>query len=168
MSKTMTTEPRSHRARLLFLGVVLGFALLYTAGCSTEVPQLNQTQQLIFALDADNSSEIKALLRANPTLSNVKAHNGRTPLLWAAIRGNKEVAKMVLANGADLSVKTAAGWTPLLEAVGYHDQEMAELLLANGADVNAKANDGKTSLDVAKANGDQAIIKLLRANGGIE
>jgi ankyrin repeat protein len=165
---TMTTEPKFYRVRLLLLGVILSFALLCTAGCSSEVPQLTKTQELGFALDANNSREIEALLRANPALSNVKGHDGRTPLLWAAIRGNKEVAKLVLANGADLNVKTAAGWTPLLEAVGYHDKEMAELLLANGADVNAKANDGKTSLDVAKANGDQAIIRLLRANGGIE
>jgi ankyrin repeat protein len=165
----MTTELKSHRVRLQLFGVILTLALLNTTGCSDkQVPQLDQTQELIFALDANNTSEIESLLRANPTLSSVKAHDGRTPLLWAAIRGNKEVAKLVLANGADLGVKTAAGWTPLLEAVGYHDQEMAELLLANGADVNARANDGKTSLDVAKANGDQAIIEMLRAHGGIE
>jgi ankyrin repeat protein len=167
LNLTMMTEPKSHCARLLLSGVVLGLVLLGTAGCSKEV-QLSQTQEFIFALDANNSGMIETQLRANPALCNVKGHDGRTPLLWAAIRGNKEVAELALADGADPNVKTDAGWTPLLEAVGYRDKEMAELLLAKGADINAKANDGKTSLDVAKAHGDQAIIELLRAHGGVE
>jgi ankyrin repeat protein len=161
---TMTTGPKSRRVILLLLGVILAFA----AGCSTSVPQLSPTQELSFALDANNTEEIEALLRANPALCNLRAHDGLTPLLWAAIRGNQEMAELALADGADPNVKTAGGWTPLFEAVGYHDKEMAELLLAKGANVNAKANDGKTSLDVAKANGDQAIIIMLRAHGGTE
>lgn len=167
LNLTLMAGPRSHCARLLLSGVILGLMLLDTAGCSKEV-QLSQTQEFIFALDANNSGMIETQLRANPALCNVKGQDGRTALLWAAIRGNKEVAELALADGADPNVKTDAGWTPLLEAVGYRDKEMAELLLAKGADVNAKANDGKTSLDVAKANGDQAIIKLLRANGETE
>jgi len=145
-----------------------GLALSGALGCRTEVPQLDQTQQLIFALEANNSSEIEALLRQNPRLCNVKTQNGRTPLLWAAVRGNQEVAELALGDGADPNARTDAGWTPLLETVGYRDVEMARLLLARGADVNAKTNDGKTALDVAKENDDQATIALLSEHGGIE
>jgi ankyrin repeat protein len=110
----MTTELKSHRVRLQLFGVILTLALLNTTGCSDkQVPQLDQTQELIFALDANNTSEIESLLRANPTLSSVKAHDGRTPLLWAArsdqlIRHQTDLSNATLDNFARKKKNNAA------------------------------------------------------------
>jgi ankyrin repeat protein len=55
---------------------------------------------------------------------------GRTPLLWAAIDGHKEIVKMLLAvDGIDLNpVDPEYGQTPLLWAATNEHQEIVELL----------------------------------------
>jgi len=48
---------------------------------------------------------------ANPNLGNT---NGQTPLFWAALSGDTNLATRLLAAGARADTKTIYGWTPLM------------------------------------------------------
>ena len=72
---------------------------------------------------------------------NAKDKRGRTPLLFAAIGGHKEIAEILIAKGADVSPKSPeykAGITPLHEAAFHGHKEIVELLIAKGEDVRVK------------------------------
>ena len=100
---------------------------------------------------------------------NAKDKRGRTPLLFAAIGGHKEIAEILIAKGADVSPKSPeykAGITPLHEAAFHGHKEIVELLINKGADVNAKNVDGKTPLDYAIENNHTNIADLLRKHEG--
>jgi ankyrin repeat protein len=73
------------------------------------------------------------LLIANGAQVNGRLNlSSKTPLHWAARRGNLQVAKALIRNGADVNSKTLPwGNTPLSEAGG--SGAMTDLLLAHGA-----------------------------------
>lgn len=90
---------------------------------------------------------------------------GRTPLHWAAIDGQVDVAELLIARGADVYAKSYAGSTPLHHAASSGDAEVAELLIEKGADVNAKNNRGHTPLHWAANEGYAEMAQLLIAEG---
>ena len=94
---------------------------------------------------------------------NAKDNEGLTPLYWAVIEGNKDVASLLIAKGADVNAKDNTRMTPLHEAakVGYKD--LAELLIAKGANVNAKESEGITPLQLAVKSNKKDIAELLIA-----
>ena len=107
---------------------------------------------------------------------NAMGEDGETPLHFAAIGGQKEIAELLIAKGADVNARDSIGGTPLHKAALRGRKEIAELLIANGADVNAKDILGKTPLDWANMGykgeppEDKAVKKeiadLLRKHGG--
>ena len=93
---------------------------------------------------------------------NAKDEDGYTPLHFAVVNDDKELAELLIAAGADVNAKTDMfEMTPLHHAVELGNKEIVELLIAKGADVNAK-RDGETPLDWA----DDEIADLLRKHGG--
>ena len=114
------------------------------------------------AVKKGDLEKINALLKENPDLASSKDYGGETPLHWAAIKGNKEVAELLLKYKADVNAKNTAGETPLHIAARHGHLEIAELLLANNADVNAENHNGFTPLDCAYKN----VVELLRQHGG--
>lgn len=109
---------------------------------------------------------------------NLANKEGRTPLHYAALQGNVEIAKILLENGADVNVadkdtdpETALafrgneGKAPLHYAVENGHVEVARLLLQKGANVNLKDEDGCTPLYEAVFKGDVIIAKFLLENG---
>ena len=86
----------------------------------------------------------------------------QNPLLYAAEKGQKEIAELLITKGADVNAKDSQGWTLLQHAAINGHKEIAQLLIANGADVNAKDHNGETPLDYA----DDETADLLRKHGG--
>lgn len=72
----------------------------------------------------------------------------RTPLHWAAAKGNEDVAELLIGQGADVNAKDEKGRTPLHY---IDDKDTAELLIAKGADVSAKGKYGNTPLHHRKS-----------------
>lgn len=112
--------------------------------------------------------DVVELLLAHGADANAKDNGGKTPLFYAAIRGNKAVVELLLAHGADANAKENEGWTPLLWASSGDHKDVVELLLAHGADVNAKNNLGETPLHRAALRGYKDVVELLRQHGGHE
>jgi ankyrin repeat protein len=65
---------------------------------------------------------------------------GRTPLMWAARRGDTEALKILIEFGADVQKSDNSQVTPLHKAVADGDDICVELLLTAGAEPNAMDN----------------------------
>jgi ankyrin repeat protein len=99
-----------------------------------------------------------------------------TPLSWAAMLGQKEVAELLISAGADLNPQDAfSSISPLHHAATNGKRDLAELLINSGADVNAKLTGGlastlgslrgATPLHGAAQNARPEIVELLIDSG---
>ena len=95
---------------------------------------------------------------------------GRTPLLWAAERGNEEVAKMLLTQQGINPDLAGTGWTPLLSAAKHgHGGVVKMLLELEIVDPNrADTQYGRTSLSWAAGHGHEGIVKMLLAQRDVD
>jgi uncharacterized protein len=87
--------------------------------------------------------------------------SGHTPLMVAALNGDRPAINDLLAVGCDVNARDHEGRTALMFAVINMHSEAAKLLIEHIADVNAKANDGGTPLMLAVTSGDEASVRLL-------
>lgn len=106
----------------------------------------------------------KLLLESGAKVNN--SHNRRkkfndTPLHYAAISGELEIAKMLLDKGANIHAKNEYGATALQTAVFRNKLNIVELLLNRGASVNEKKSDGSTSLHTAIQRGNLKAVEML-------
>jgi len=112
-----------------------------------------------------NIEAVKQHLAAGTDV-NARGADGVTALLYAALKGHKEIAELLIANGADVDAKKAKdGVTPLHVAAASGHTEVVELLIANGADVNAQGVGGMTPLIWAENVNQKETAALLRKHG---
>ena len=111
--------------------------------------------------------EIKHLLsiEVNPNCSKARGTKG-TPLYYAALYGNKNVAQLLMKAGADPNKLNATGESPLLYAAYRSYPDLVKLLIENGADPK-KAESAKirTPLYWAVKDGSIDLTKLLLGAG---
>jgi ankyrin repeat protein len=148
---------------------ITGLMLLMLAGC-TRLP----TTALTIAAERGDAAKVRKLIAAGANV-NEKDEAGYTALMWAARKGNMEIARALVEARADLNVRdcASAGWTPLMHAIHKNQNDLAHLLIERGADVNATAGDcrehqaegGKTALAYAAANDNAEIVKALLVRG---
>lgn len=82
---------------------------------------------------------------------------GRTPLSWAARRGNDAVVNLLIEKGAHVDSKDTDDWTPLLWAAQSGNEAVVRLLLGKGADVDLKdPKYGRTPLSWPQERGTRA------------
>ncbi|MEW6354695.1 MAG: ankyrin repeat domain-containing protein [Planctomycetota bacterium] len=121
--------------------------------------------------DLSNWAQKKRYRNPNPPVWDTipviikKPIGGMTPLHWAAIFGNVEVAKLLIERGANIEARDGMGRTPLLLAVINGQNLMVDLLLKNGADPNAQNASKYTPLMLAVLQGQQKTAELLLAKG---
>ena len=109
-------------------------------------------------------ARVKVLVKANPDSVFSKDSYGGTPLLWAAMKGHKDVVEFLLANKAEVDAKANDDTTALETAAVFGHKDVVGLLLTNKANVNAKNNLGTTPLHAAADKGYVDIAKLLLTN----
>ena len=107
-----------------------------------------------------NMEMVKKHLANKVDIDAPDPHNGLTPLTWASITGNTEIATYLLKAGARINSKNRDSGTPLHEAAFTGQDEIVELLLQNGADVEALDDDGKTPLHRVRDSWEQVHVKF--------
>ena len=88
-------------------------------------------------------------LSASTSTIDLADSEGRTPLSWAAERGNALAVETLLRYGANLSSRSITGMTPLHYAAKAPDSACLEILLDNGASVAAKNKWNQSPLNIA-------------------
>lgn len=71
---------------------------------------------------------------------------GRSPLCWAALRGNLETTTAMLDLGFDIEVTDEVQLWPLYHAVTYNREDIIDLLLDRGADLSRLNNRNRNVL----------------------
>ena len=74
-------------------------------------------------------SDVTELLLSRPGVEiNALDIDGRTPLMWAADKGNKKIVAMLLAKGADMNLTNGRGQTAASFAHGPDQSDILEIL----------------------------------------
>ena len=105
---------------------------------------------------------------ANGVNVNVRADNGGTPLGWAALLGQYEVAELLIQKGAGVNFKGGDGGTALHAAAFLGRLEVVKLLIENGADIEATNNNFETLIDVTMADWENTQFVLVMFNISVE
>lgn len=95
---------------------------------------------------------------------------GRTPLHWAATRGDPSAVGLLLENGADANVQDELDGTPLIFAASSGSVRTLELLLLAGANVHLTDIRGGQALHYAcrHQNNVEPVKLLLQAQASID
>src|ERR1051325_1574227 len=154
---------------------------LYTGNRSRADELLAQQPELtVFeAAATGETSRLRALLDADPSLANAFGDDGFHPLGLACFFGQVDAARLLLERGADVNalsrnehIQTAAIHAAAAsneegtdESTGY---ELVELVLDHGADPNLPQGGGFRAIDAARQNGDKRVEELLRSRGAAD
>lgn len=95
------------------------------------------------------SRSLEQELSASTSTIDLADSEGRTPLSWAAERGNSLAVKTLLRYGASLVRKSITGMTPLHYAAKAPDSACVNVLLEHGASANAKNKWNQSPLNIA-------------------
>ena len=95
---------------------------------------------------------------------------GRTPLFWAAVRGDFAKVSLLVEQGADVNRSTLAGDSPCIAAIVSQNLACMEKLVGLVKDVNVKGRQGWTLLHTCCYYGihTDIIHRLLRRGADIE
>lgn len=110
------------------------------------VPISINAQAIFDAIRANDRDKVKTLLVHDKSVVKLKTGYGDTPLHYAALVDNDEIAKLLIRHGADLEVQNGSFYTPLMRA----GLKVSKVLVEKGADINfISANGQTTALSVA-------------------
>lgn len=151
----------------------------------TTLETMADTSEMLDAVKAGNTAQVKKLLDANPSLVNARAESGESAVLLSIYYGHAEIRDLLLARGAELNIFEAAaagqiarvetleksasgaiktfshdGFTPLHLAAFFGQKSMVDFLLARGADANATSQNASALRAIHSAvahRGDPAV-----------
>jgi ankyrin repeat protein len=136
------------------------------AGETPSPPQDPLATQLLEAIRAGDQARVARLVKASPDGAvRAKGIAGITPLMYAALYGDRASARLLLDYGADPNARNDAGATALMWAVD--DPEITRMLLIErSGDPGIRSADGRTALQLAAARtGAGDVVKVLIDNG---
>ncbi len=151
--------------RIVVVGLV-GFCVFPFPRVGT-IAQERASEHILFqAIRRGNSTLLKDILRRG-TPPDVRAGDGTTALMVAALHGSAEMVELLLKHGADPRAVNERGVTALLW--GARDAGKVRLLIGRGSDPNASSDLGNTPLMVAAASpsGASAVEQLLAQGADI-
>ena len=120
--------------------------------------------RMMHALRDGNRQEFNRALQQNPESVHARGQGGWTPLMFAALYGDRDAIRLLLTHGADPNAQNDAGGTALMYAI--EDADKVRLLLESGADPNVRSGEGRTALLIAVGrSGSNTVAKLLLDKG---
>lgn len=116
-----------------------------------------------------DGQSLVAALKAEPAVDiHARDSRRRTPLHWAALRGDLAAVQLLLEAGADVHATDEFESTPLLYAVSTGIPRMVEVLILRGAKVNVTNKRGDTPLHYAARHKDDVeTVKILVQAGAV-
>ena len=134
------------------------------AGETPSPPQNPIATKLLDAIRLGNPAGVARLLKQSPDAGRATGVGGVTPLMYAALYGDRPSARLLLDAGADPNARNDAGATALMWAVD--DPEITRMLLERKADPNVRSADGRSALLLAAGrSGADDVVKMLLAAG---
>ena len=100
------------------------------------------------AIQEDNLTEVKKLVKDGTSINSRHPESGNTPLGLAATHGRREIALFLIQQGARVSGSNRDGNTPLHIAAFFCDFEFVQMLLENGADREKENDKEESAVDV--------------------
>jgi ankyrin len=139
---------------------------LLQKGVDVNVPQIDGTTALHWAVRADDLEMTDLLLRAGARASATN-RDGATPMQLASLNGSAAMIGRLLKAGVDANAPlSSSGDTALMLAARTGKAEAVKLLLDSGAKVDARESWGDTTaLMWAVAEGNHAVVRLLIDRG---
>ncbi len=123
------------------------------------------TTPLLFAVLADKPALARLLIRHGAVLDEADL-NGYTPLLQAAVAGERKIVTMLLSHRANPNVQSRRGqYSPLMYCADGGFVQTARVLLSARADPNLTDEWGETPLKKAIKNHHRTVARLLRRHG---
>ncbi|KAI9710538.1 MAG: hypothetical protein M1820_002674 [Bogoriella megaspora] len=126
----------SHRARWL----------QFVASCSLDGYGFSTVHKIVLGLIA---VDLEQQLASSTAQLNARDRNGRTPLFWAARRGDVHALSILLKYQADLNIGGDSGGTPIHAAAYYGHIRVASMLIDHDINLETKDHRGRTALRVA-------------------
>jgi len=116
---------------------------------------------LHYAMEKENDSILKLLIRQGAADVNACDCAGASPLHVAASIGRSNHVKLLLENGADINAINGKEATALHVAAGKGDHETAQLLIQHGTRLDLRNLTGQTALMHAVAKQQYEVTKIL-------
>lgn len=135
---------------------------LINRGFDPNVKDSSGQTGLLLAMREPSPRVIQVLIESPKT--NVEARNAKdeSPLMMAALKGQKDVVTQLIKRDADIN---KPGWAPLHYAATGGHVDIMKTLLDGNAFIDAQSPNGTTPLMMAAMYGSAASVKLLLDEG---
>ncbi|XP_046542728.1 uncharacterized protein LOC124253050 [Haliotis rubra] len=123
-------------------------------------------QDLHSACSEGNLAEVKRILDTGRADVNCRSVGGMTPVMWAALRGHRDVVELLVSRGADVSLVDDDGNNILHWACEGGDRKTVEFVLSlDGVDINSRGWKSITPVMEAAWWGHRDVLAILVIRG---
>ncbi|KAK0652667.1 hypothetical protein B0T16DRAFT_443837 [Cercophora newfieldiana] len=132
--------------------------------------EFSRLHRIVLGLEPGGDLTREILSCSSPSMLDELDSRGRTPLYWAALRGDENAVKQLLLGGANPRIADSLGVTPLHVATNAPSPRCIELLVLGGSDVRARDFYGRQPMHQAVYYHDSIdhVKPLLQAGAPLE
>ncbi|XP_066524800.1 ankyrin repeat domain-containing protein 66 [Hoplias malabaricus] len=122
---------------------------------------MTELHQAVAAGDYDLVQEIVKRSKCNPNQKDIEWNN-KTPLHWAATRGQTEIVRILIENGARSCLRTNNGWTPAHYAAESGKLQVLRFLHSVHAPIDLEDCSRDRPIRIAEIYGHKECVKFLK------
>lgn len=126
---------------------------------------MHQINDLIDAINVNNTSLVQNILKQNPALANVPYDKDTVGLMLAVAIGNQKMVEIFINAHANPNIRDHLDWTPLIVAAQKNFFKIVEMLLNAQADPNLQNKAGQTALLFAAEHNNIDMVQMLLQAG---